>query len=136
MAPLNDTRSPLPRLPTKKMTQEELDAFSRSLIDSYWSVRVTTPYPRTQGIKNVRIQLPPIKRDLPDIELENPAVKALSSNLEIPVESDRIRETRIVPEKCFLHPKPKLTCPRCKLYLEWKRVSPESCIDTKRSRIS
>ena len=126
----------LPKLPTGPMTAEDLTAYSNALIEAYSRVRITTPYPRTQGIKNVRIRLPPLPLAgeiprVPEVAPEPQATSALEiphvvqpsaqpATISLPTESVITSQ----PAKCFLHQKPKPSCNRCKAYFDSKQSQP------------
>ena len=122
---MSDSPSPygLPFIPNAPMTDEELNEFSKTLIEAYSRIRITNPYPRTQGIKSVRIQLPPLETELsaepvPEVPVEPEPATATSFSTP---ESRPEQPTAPEPAKCFLHAKPKPTCSRCKTYLDWKQ---------------
>ena len=127
----------LPLFPTKPLSTQELDRFSDHLIDAYWSLRITTPYPRTLGIKHVRIQLPPVHSEGADESRPAPAEKLAEPDSP----ADSVAPIRTVqthegaPEKCFLHPKPKGSCARCQKYLS-SRHAPGEMESSKRQRPS
>ena len=116
----------LPLFPTKALSPEELQTFSGCLIDAYWNLRLTTPYPRTLGIKNIRIQLPPLP-GRHEVETEAMTTESrVTAEPTYPAESRGESATSAklpVAEKCFLHPKPRPSCPRCQKFLEWKHAS-------------
>ena len=123
MEPSTQSQSLLPRFPAKRMTKDDFDNLSDQLIGAYWSMRITNPYPRTQGIKNIRIQLPPTS------ELVQPVAHSWESDGMPAGTTPPLQPTNAQPEpqpkldvpKCFLHAKPKPSCPRCKAFLDAKR---------------
>ena len=126
----------LPKLPTGPMTADDLTVYSNALIEAYSHVRITTPYPRTQGIKNVRIRLPPLPQageisGEPALSHEpvatstldiHPVVQASAQPATISIPTESVITSQ--PVKCFLHQKPKPSCNRCKAYLDSKQSQP------------
>lgn len=127
----------LPLFPTKPLGAEELDRFSDHLIDAYWNLRITTPYPRTLGIKHVRIQLPPVQSEGADHSRPAPAEKLAEpdsrSDVVAPIPTAQTHDAPA--EKCFLHPKPKGSCARCQKYVS-SRHAPGEMEPSKRQRPS
>ena len=124
--PVDANQPSLPLFPSKSITADDLERFSNSLIEAYWNLRITNPYPRTLGIKHIRIQLPPLENE----SAVQAAPKASNTRIEHPNEPERILLDEIPaasasesPANCFLHQKPKPTCPRCQKYLDWKQSS-------------
>jgi hypothetical protein len=117
------SQSSLPRFPAKRMTQEDFDNYTNQLIGAYWSLRITNPYPRTQGIKNVRVQLPPPGELTQSVANPPESGEVFPGSLPTaqPVQSQSRPQPKVDVPKCFLHAKPKPSCPRCKAFVDAKR---------------
>jgi hypothetical protein len=116
-----DSHPLLPRIPSEPLSHEDFKKLSAEIIDAYSKIRFTTPYPRTLGIDKVKIQFPTATHQItsspPECEPDRPKPsETLQDGLSGHSPSPEASEIK----KCFLHPKPKPNCHRCKAYLEYK----------------
>lgn len=113
----------LPRIPSKPLSHEDFETLSADIIAAYSKIRFTTPYPRTLGIDKVKIQFPttnrepvetPSKHITDQSQPSEPLAHGLPENPPAPGASEI--------KKCFLHPKAKPSCPRCKAYIDSRQT--------------
>jgi hypothetical protein len=136
---MQDATPLLPPIPTAPMTDEEITRFTQLLIDTYWELRISNSVSRTQGIKNCPIHIPPVK-DTATAPAQETTLKpeeepSVPSSLEPEVVASQEMLSQPAVGKCFLHPKPKPSCSRCRAFLDWK-LSASSKDLTKKSRLS